>query len=91
MRKLYYALPAVLFALLFHSCGDVGKRVGEKLEDLGKKTQQLDSIVNYEVSRIRQLDSLVNMEDLKLQRLDSLIDRAGSKADSVLNIIQKVR
>ena len=70
---------------LLTSCVDMSKKVEEKIDELTKKTEKLDSLVNKEFDKVIALDSLVNMEGGKVKKLDSLIKKSSSKLDSFAN------
>lgn len=75
-------LPITVMGLLI-SCGDVSKKMEEKLNELNNKTEQLDSLVNREFDKVKSLDTLINFESDKIKHLDSLIEKNSSKWDSI--------
>jgi hypothetical protein len=77
-------LLMAIFAL-FASCGDIAKKVEDKMKVLNEKTLRLDSLVNKEFSKIPALDSLINMKGDKIKKLDSIINKSSSKFDSISN------
>lgn len=79
------------FSIPFFSCSDVSRKVDEKIEQLLKKTESLDSLLNQEIDKVLTLDSLIDMENQKVIKLDSLIQNSSSKLDSVVNKITKPR
>lgn len=70
---------------LFTSCGDITKKVEDKLKVLNEKTLKLDSLVNKEFSKVPSLDSILNMKGDKMRKLDSIINKSSSKFDSISN------
>jgi hypothetical protein len=78
--KLIFQLSVVTFLT---SCGNVGSEVENKLNDLKKKTESLDSLVNKEVDKVLTLDSLIIEESNKVKKLDTLINKTTSKLDSL--------
>jgi copper homeostasis protein CutC len=63
----------------------MGRKVEDRLDDLNKKAESLDSLVNKEVDKVLVLDSIINRESEKVKKLDSLIDRSASRLDSIVN------
>jgi len=63
----------ILATFSLTSCGNLSKEVENKLNDLKRKTESLDSIINKEVDKVLTLDSLINSESDKFKKLDSLI------------------
>jgi len=57
----------------FSSCGDVGKKINEKIEDLTKKTESVDSLINNAIDEALPIDSLIKTEQEKIFQIDSLI------------------
>jgi predicted RecB family endonuclease len=80
-------LVVLLTTGFFISCGDVDRRVDEKIDKLMKKTESLDSLVNKELDKVLQLDSLINKEYEKVNKLDSIINKSSSKFDSIVNMV----
>ena len=66
----------LLFVLAFTSCDSVTSKIEEKQRMLENKVNQLDSVVNLEVSKVMQLDTLIAKEKAAL--------------DSLLNIEQRL-
>lgn len=84
MRNLYKSsLPLIMAVGLLTSCGDVSKKVEEKLDNLNNKAEQLDSLVNKEINKVMALDTLINIESDKIKKLDSLINKSNSQLDSI--------
>ncbi len=75
----------ILATFSLTSCGNLSKEVENKLNDLKRKTESLDSIINKEVDKVLTLDSLINSESDKFKKLDSLININSSKLDSISN------
>lgn len=76
-------LPIIIGIGLLTSCGDMTKKLDDKLNELSTKAEQLDSLVNREVDRVLTLDTLINFENDKVKRLDSLINKTSSRIDSL--------
>lgn len=90
MRKLLKkSIVLAFFSITFFSCSDVSKKVDEKIEQILKKTESLDSLLNKEVDKVLTLDSLIDKEHQKVIKLDSLIQKSSSKLDSVVNKVLK--
>lgn len=70
---------------IFISCGELNRSMEEKLDDLEKKAESLDSLINKEVEKVWVLDSLINTEYDKVKKLDSLIIKSTSRFDSIVN------
>jgi len=86
MTNLFKTAVLIIFQLgLYSSCGDMSKKVEDKINELSSKTEKLDSIVNKELDKVMALDSLINMEGDKVKQLDSLINKSSSKIDSIAN------
>ena len=77
------------FSITFFSCSDVSKKVDEKMEQLLKKTESLDSLLNQEVDKVLTLDSLIDKEHQKVIKLDSLIQKSSTKLDYVVKKVTK--
>lgn len=75
MKKYAIYLLFVL-AFTFTSCDSVTSKIEEKQRMLESKVNQLDSVVNSEVSKVMQLDTLIAKEKAAL--------------DSLLNIEQRL-
>ncbi len=86
-KVLKTSIILALISVAFYSCGDVSRKVDEKLDQLLKKTESLDSLLNKEVDKVLTLDSLIDKEHQKVLKLDSLIQKSSSKLDSVVNKI----
>jgi len=67
------------------ACGTVSNDIEVKLNQLNKKTETLDSLINKEVDKVLTLDSLVKYEADKIKQLDSLVNTSSSKLDSIAN------
>jgi predicted RecB family endonuclease len=85
LNFLRISLVVLLTTGFLISCGDVNRRVDEKIDKLLKKTESLDSLINKEVDKVLQLDSLINKEYEKVNKLDSIINKSSSKLDSIVN------
>ncbi|REG81247.1 hypothetical protein [Algoriphagus antarcticus] len=79
------SIPLIMAIGLFTSCGDMTKKVEDKLKALHAKAEQLDSLVNREYERVLTLDTLINFENEKIEKLDSLINKSSSRIDSIAN------
>ena len=82
-KRLKFILPAILMLGLFISCGEMTKKVEDKLNDLTNKANRLDTLINKEIDKVMVLDSIINLERDKIKALDSLINKSSSKLDSV--------
>ena len=86
MKKLLKKVPVfILTVYILTACGNAGKNIEEKLNELQDKTESLDSLLNKEVDKVLTLDSLINLESEKVQKLDSLVNKTSSKLDSISN------
>jgi len=84
MRKqLKVILPSMIMMLLI-SCGEINKKVEEKLNELSNKANNLDSLVNKEMDKVMGLDSIIYLEGNKLKVLDSLINKSSLRIDSIV-------
>lgn len=85
-------LVLTVFALT--ACGRIGEKVENKLNELQKKTESLDSLINKEMDEVLTLDSLVNFESDKVKKIDSIINKTSSKIDSIssenINALEKI-
>ena len=88
-KVLKISIFLAFFSITFFSCSDVSRKVDKKIEQLQKKTESLDSLLNQEVDKVLILDSLLDKEHQKVIKLDSLIKKSSSKLDSVVNKIIK--
>lgn len=85
VKTLRIIFLAILTTGIFISCGDLDRKVAEKMDKLMKKTESLDSLINNEVDKVLVLDSLINTGSEKAKKLDSIIDKSASKLDSLVN------
>lgn len=79
--------PVILVTVLSGisvSCGDLNRKVDEKMEKLLDNAESLDSLINKEVDKVMKLDSLIDTGSEKAKRLDSLINKSSSRIDSLL-------
>lgn len=76
--------PTLIITFSFISCNNLSNEVENKLNDLNRKTDSLDSIINKEVDKVLTLDSLINKESEKVKKLDTLINKSSSQLDSIL-------
>ena len=88
-KVLKISIILAFFSITFFSFSDVSKKVVEKMEQLLKKTESLDSLLNQEVDKVLTLDSLIDKEHQKVIKLDSLIQKSSTKLDSVVNKVTK--
>ena len=84
-KKISFLLAIVMTAVIFISCGDLIRKVDEKIDKLMIKTESLDSLINKEVDKVLVLDSLINTGTEKAKDLDSLLDKSKSRLDSLVN------
>ena len=86
MKNLFKKVSVLTLAVfILSSCGDISEKAKKKLNELQKKTESLDSLINKEVDKVLSLDSLINFESDKVKKLDSLINKTSSKLDSISN------
>ena len=92
MKKvLKISLFIVFLSVTLISCSDVSRKVDDNIENLIRKTESLDSLLNQEDDKILALDSLIDKEHQKVIKLDSLIQKSSSKLDSVANKIKNLK
>ncbi len=86
MKNYYINILLITLSLgSIAACGTVSNDIEAKLNQLNKKTEALDSLINKEVDKVLTLDSLVKYEADKIQKLDSLVNTSSSKLDSIAN------
>lgn len=73
----------IIVITLFFSCGDVTKKVEDKMNLLNTKTLMLDSIINNKLESVGNLDSLIDSQSGKIQKLDSVFTDSTTKIDSI--------
>lgn len=78
MKKYTFYLLFVL-AFTFTSCDSVTSKIEEKQRMLESKVNQLDSVVNLEVSKVMQLDTLIAKEKAALDSLINIEERLLGK------------
>lgn len=83
-KLLRIMLLLVITAAIFTSCGDLNRKVDEKMEKLMKNAESLDSLINKEVDKVLVLDSLINTGTEKAKMLDSVINKSTSRLDSLV-------
>lgn len=83
MRKYFSVILPLMFLVLFISCGEMTKKVEDKLNELTNKANRLDTLINKEIDKVMVLDSIIQMESDKVKVLDSLIHQSSSKLDSI--------
>jgi peptidoglycan hydrolase CwlO-like protein len=69
----------LLFVLAITSCDSVTSKLEEKQRMLEGKVNQLDSVVNSEVSKVMQLDTLIAKEKAALDSLLNIEERLLGK------------
>ncbi len=89
MRTQVKLIIPLLMLVFLISCNEVSKNVEDRLNDLTKKAESLDSLVNKEIDKVMVLDSIINMEGNKVKVLDSLINKSTSRLDSIAK--EKIR
>lgn len=77
------SLPLLLIIGTLASCADITAEAEERLNQLNKKTEMLDSLVNQEFDKVKALDTLINFESDKVKKLDSLVNKTTTKLDSL--------
>jgi hypothetical protein len=89
MRKQLEIILSFMMMVLFISCSDMREKVEERLNDLNKKAERLDTLLNKEFDKVIALDSIINRESEKVKVLDSLINKSSSRIDSIAK--EKIR
>lgn len=84
IKLLRIMLLLVITTAIFISCGDLNRKVDEKIENLMKNAESLDSLINREVDKVLVLDSLINTGTEKAKMLDSVINKSTSRLDSLV-------
>ena len=84
VKSLRIILVLVFASSIFISCGDLNKRVDEKLDNLMKKAESIDSLLTEEADKALRLDSLINTGSEKAKKLDSILDKTTSRMDSLV-------
>jgi hypothetical protein len=83
--KSCFIFPILLGILLVSSsCGDLGKKLDDKLKLVNDKALKLDSLVNKELDNVNSLDSLINKEMKKVETIDSLVNKSTKRIDSLV-------
>lgn len=93
MKTLFKSIIMLVVIGSFASCSNMNKKMEDKLKDLTKKAEHLDSLVNKEVNKVMALDSLIKIEGSKILGVDSLIKKSlklDSIADKKINDLKKV-
>lgn len=75
----------ILILLIVTSCGDLDKKLEDKLRLVNDKALKLDSLVNTELDKVNSLDSLINKEMKKVESIDSLVNKSTKRIDSLIN------
>lgn len=84
--KSFFISPILLGLLLvISSCGDLEKKLDDKLKLVNDKALKLDSLVNKELDKVNSLDSLINKEMKKVETIDSLVNKSTKRIDSLIN------
>lgn len=69
----------IMVVSLFTSCSEMARKVDEKRNELSKKAERLDSLVN----KVIDLEPLIILEEVKGKNLDSLVNKSTKKTDSI--------
>jgi hypothetical protein len=87
----FFKILLLLFTTtgIFNSCGDLNRKAEKKFDDLQRKSESLDSLINKEVDKVLVLDSLITTEFDKVKKLDSLIIKTSSRLDSIVDKVIK--
>jgi len=85
MKTVKTILPIFTLLFVLTSCGDLEKKIEEKLNIITDKALRLDSLVNKELDKVNSLDSIINLETEKVKVLDSLVNKSSSRMDSLVN------
>ena len=83
MRNQIKIMLPLMSMFLFISCGEMTKKVEDKLQDLTNKANSLDTLIKKEIDKVMALDSIINLEGDKIKMIDSLINKSSSKLDSI--------
>lgn len=75
----------ILQLFIITSCGELDKKLEDKLKLVNDKALKLDSLVNNELDKVNSLDSLINKEMKKVETIDSLVDKSSKRIDSLIN------
>ncbi|MBS4069697.1 MAG: hypothetical protein KGZ90_00105 [Algoriphagus sp.] len=75
----------ILLFFIITSCGELDKKLEDKLKLVNDKALKLDSLVNNELDKVNSLDSLINKEMKKVETIDSLVDKSSKRIDSLIN------
>ena len=81
-----FAFPNLIVILfVVSSCGDLDKKLEDKLKLVNDKALKLDSLVNNELDKVNSLDSLIDKEMKKVETIDSLVNKSSKRIDSLIN------
>lgn len=75
----------IVILLLVSSCGDLDKKLEDKLKLVNDKALKLDSLVNNELDKVNSLDSLIDKEMKKVETIDSLVNKSTKRIDYLIN------
>lgn len=82
----FLVFPILIGLLLVaSSCGDLDKKLDDKLKLVNEKALKLDSLVNKELDKVNSLDSLIDKEMKKVETIDSLVNKSSKRIDSLIN------
>ena len=71
--------------VVISSCGDLEKKLDDKLKLVNDKALKLNSLVNKELDKVNSLDSLINKEMKKMEAIDSIVNNSTKRIDSLVN------
>jgi uncharacterized lipoprotein YajG len=79
------ALVLSISVFFLIACSEATEKADEKLRLLNEKVDQVNSLLNKEITKIEKLDSLAQHEMEKIGRLDSIIDSNATRIDTLFN------
>jgi peptidoglycan hydrolase CwlO-like protein len=83
IKSIPRSLPLIFAFALLTSCDSIQQEAELRLQELTRKTESLDSLINGELDKVKSLDSLIIREGEKVKQLDSLIEKSTTKIDSI--------
>jgi septation ring formation regulator EzrA len=94
MKHLQSIFSASFFVFFLISCESLNGDLENKIDEITKKTESIDSLINDKVEDYSNLDSIVEKGNNKVKKLDSLINGSSSKIDSIskkgTSVIEKI-
>ena len=84
MKRLFkYSFILLITIGFLTSCSESRKRATDKLNELNKQAEELNSAVDEGLKRVESFDSVVRTGTEKIKEYDSLIQKNSSKIDSI--------